>query len=186
MEVTALGAVVITFNPVNEYNASDRNSSCSVYTSLINVCNEVTAIVALVITHRLIDVLGESEYLCRTLTYRPYNNILHSLFVQMYHEVIRQVYSGTEAGGNSYGPLEYQPNMSGGARDGHNTPQSGQQVPGWDLNQVLHKCKSCVTTVLTHYVSVARVNESANGNEREIYESFLMVLKFLLWFTLRH
>jgi hypothetical protein len=64
-------------------------------------------------------VLDGSEYLRRMLTYRPYSNILHSLFVQMWHEMIRQMCSGTEVGGNSYGPLEYQPNVPGGTRDGH-------------------------------------------------------------------
>ena len=98
--------------------------------------------------------------------------------------MITQVCNGTEVGGNSYGPLEYQPNMNGGTRDGHNTPQSGQQVPSWDLIQVLHKCKSCVTTVPTHYVSDVRVNESANGNECEMYKSCSLFLKFLLRFTL--
>jgi hypothetical protein len=34
--------------------------------SLINVYNEVTAIVAVVITHRLIDLLDGTEYLRRT------------------------------------------------------------------------------------------------------------------------
>ena len=100
--------------------------------------------------------------------------------------MIRQVCNGREVGGNSFGPLEYQPKMTGGIRDGHNAPQSGQQVPGWDLNQVLHKCKLYLTTVPSHYVSVARVNESAIGNECEIYKSCLLVLKFLLWFMLRH
>ena len=55
-------------------------------------------------------------------------------------------------GGNSYGLLEYQLNMSVGTRDGHSTPQSEQKVPGWDLNQICHKCKACVTSVPTHYV----------------------------------
>jgi hypothetical protein len=94
--------------------------------------------------------------------------------------MIRQVCNGTKVGGNSYGPLKYQPNMNGRTRDGHNTPLPGEQVPGWDLNHVLHKCKSCVTTVPTHYVSVSRVNESANDNECEIYKRCLLVLKFLL------
>lgn len=62
--MTDIAAVVITYN-------------------LFNVCDEVTAIVAVMITHRLIDVLDGSEYLRRMLTYRPYSNILHSLFVQM-------------------------------------------------------------------------------------------------------
>ena len=65
MEVTALVAVMITYNLINEYNASERNRCCSDYTSLINVCDEATAIVAVVITNRLIDVLDGSKYLHR-------------------------------------------------------------------------------------------------------------------------
>ena len=64
MAVTAIVAVMITYNLINEYNASDRNSCCSDYTGLINVCDEVTAIVAVVITQHLTDVLDGSEYLC--------------------------------------------------------------------------------------------------------------------------
>jgi hypothetical protein len=56
MEVTALVAVVITYNLINEYNASDRNSCFHDYTSLINVYDEVTALVAVVITYSLINV----------------------------------------------------------------------------------------------------------------------------------
>jgi len=57
---------MITYNLINEYNASERNSCCSVCTSLINAYNEVTEIVAVVIAHCLIDVLDGSEYLRRT------------------------------------------------------------------------------------------------------------------------
>jgi len=69
--------------------------------------------------------------------------------------MIRRACDGTEVGGNSFGPLEYQPNMTGGIRDGHNTPQSGQQVLGWDLNQFLHiMCNNCANSLCISCKSV--------------------------------
>ena len=56
---------MITYNLIKTYNASDRKRCCTDYTSLINVCDEVTAIVAVMITHHLIEVLDGSEYLHR-------------------------------------------------------------------------------------------------------------------------
>jgi hypothetical protein len=162
MQVTEIAAVVFT-QVLLMCATKDSNGCCSDYTT----------------SYRCVRW---KQIFTKNVIYRPYSNILHSMFVQMWHEMIRRVCNGTEVGGNRFGPLEYQRSMTGGTRDGHNTPESGQQVPGWDLNQFLHKCKSCVTTVPTHYVSVARVYKSANGNECELFTGS----EILVWFMLRH